>query len=75
MDEIYIKCKVEDLLALLEFDTTMRKTSTQGDIMLNTTDIDPLEGNIDEKVQLINGKIFNTISAKKELSKKIWNNG
>ena len=75
MDEIYIKCKVEDLLALLDFDTTMRKTSTQGDIMLNTTDIDPLEGNIDEKVQLINGKIFNTISAKKELSKKIWNNG
>ena len=75
MDEIYIKCKVEDLLALLDFDTTLRKTSTEGYIMLNTTDIDPLEGNIDEKVKLINGVVFDTISAKKELSKKIWNNG
>ena len=75
MDEIYIKCKVEDLLAQLEFDTTLRKTSTEGDIMLNTTDIDPLEGNIEAKVKLINGEIFDAISAKKELSKKIWNNG
>ena len=73
MDEFYIKCKAADLLALLDFDITLRKTSTQGDIMLNTTDIDPLEGNIDEKVKVINGKIFDTISAKKELSKKIWN--
>jgi hypothetical protein len=75
MNEIYIKCKAEDLLAQLEFDISLRKTSTEGDIMLNTTDIDPLEGDIESKVKLINGEVLDAISAQKELSKKIWNNG
>lgn len=73
MDEIYIKAKSDELLGLIKFDITLRQTSSEGDIMLNTTDIDPLEGEtVSEKIEKINGIALTTAEAKSELAKNIW---
>lgn len=73
MDEIYVVGKVADLLAFIDFDTSLRSVSSEGDIMLNTTDIDPIPGkSVEEKIGLINGKALTTAEAKVELAKNIW---
>lgn len=74
MEEIYVKAKTEKFLsASPEFNSDWRRVSAEGDIMLNTKDLQGVPGEtIEERINAIDGIVMNTVEAKVELSKKIW---